>query len=363
MLRIFVPKGAVVMNERNTPLNSEAITWAFRLFIGREPRSAEEIEFHATHPSLESLRIAFSETLEFQAFLRSISAKKPYCAPLFLLSTPSNIKIPFVFSEPSLKLPTTQLCTSGQVSGAQFEYWCQALDIIPHPHRKIWEFCYIAAVMEACDLLRPNCRALGFGVGREPLPALLAARGVHVVATDAPEDVVEGQGWVSTGQHAASIGALERPNIINREKFREFVKFRSVDMNSIPGDLREFDVCWSSCALEHLGSIEHGLRFVKNSLATLRPGGIAVHTTEFNLSSNDNTFESPDLSLFRRQDIERLFSHLIEDGHEVFPVNFHPGAEPLDTYIDLPPYALPHLKIEAGHFITTSIGLAVRKRA
>jgi hypothetical protein len=112
-----------------------------------------------------------------------------------------------------------------------------------------------------------------------------------------------------------------------------------------------------------LGSIEHGIRFFQNSLKTLKPGGIAVHTTEFNLSSNDDTFESPSLCFFRRRDIENLLSRLVDDGHEVFPINFHPGSGALDTYVDLPPYALPHLKLEVAKFVATSIGLAVRKRS
>ena len=38
--------------------------------------------------------------------------------------------------------------------------------------------------------------------------------------------------------------------------------YREVDMRAIPTDLRGFDFAWSSCALEHLGSLGAGMAFV-----------------------------------------------------------------------------------------------------
>lgn len=99
----------------------------------------------------------------------------------------------------------------------------------------------------------------------------------------------------------------------------------------------------------------------EQSLKTLRPGGLAVHTTEFNLSSNDATFEHPTLSLFRKRDIEDLYARLIAAGHKVWPLNLHPGTGPADAHIDLPPYGTPHLKLEVASYVTTSIGLVVEK--
>jgi hypothetical protein len=87
-------------------------------------------------------------------------------------------------------------------------------------------------------------------------------------------------------------------------------------MNHIPSHLADrFDFCWSTCSFEHLGSLEHGLRFVENSIGTLKVGGIAVHTTEFNLSSDADTLESPNLSVYRRRDIEKLVKALEQAGH------------------------------------------------
>ena len=133
-------------------------------------------------------------------------------------------------------------------------------------------------------------------------------------------------------------------------------------MNAISEDLTGFDFVWSSCAFEHLGSIERGLAFVTRAMRCLKPGGIAVHTTEFNLSSNGPTVESRDLSVFRRQDIERLVRELEAAGHRVWPLNLNPGNGPVDRYVDVPPYrSEPHLKLRLDRFVITSIGLAIER--
>ena len=110
-----------------------------------------------------------------------------------------------------------------------------------------------------------------------------------------------------------------------------------------------------------MGSIEKGLDFVRNSLKTLKPGGLAIHTTEFNLTSNEDTFEHPTLSLFRKRDIESLYGRLIEEGHQPWSLNLFPGNGKIDAHVDLPPFALPHLKLQVSRYVTTSIGLVVQK--
>lgn len=341
-------------------LTREAVVWAFRMFIGREPEDEAEIAFHLQNPDLDTLRRGFAATQEFREFQRR-SQPEDYCVPLFLLQPPADPLIPARFQPPELASPVSQLCTQDQFEEPIFARLCAMLDIIPNPHRKIWEFCYVTSVMQAAGLLRPGIRALGFGVGQEPIPALLARAGVSVLATDAPDDTVHLQGWTSTGQHAAGLEALDRPAILPFAELQALVDFRPVDMNAIPEDLRGFDVCWSSCAFEHLGSIALGLRFFERSLETLKPGGIAVHTTEFNLSSNGDTFDTDNLCLFRKQDIEAMLGRLAAAGHSVSPLNLHPGSARLDAHIDLPPYAMPHLKLALGQYVTTSIGLVVRK--
>jgi hypothetical protein len=110
-------------------------------------------------------------------------------------------------------------------------------------------------------------------------------------------------------------------------------------MNSIPDDLKDFDFCWSSCAFEHLGSIEAEKAFVMNSLNTLRGGGLAAHTTELNLSSDEDTVASGGTVLFRRRDFREIASALRNEGHTVAPLNFYQGTHLLDQYVVMPPYS------------------------
>jgi hypothetical protein len=92
----------------------------------------------------------------------------------------------------------------------------------------------------------------------------------------------------------------------------------------------------------------------------LKPGGFAVHTTEYNVSSNRATVDQAQTVLFRRQDIERLVSELRDDNH-VIHVDFTTGRTPADLHVDAPPFTETHLKVRFSGFATTSLGLIIEK--
>src|SRR5262249_26806827 len=145
---------------------------------------------------------------------------------------------------------------------------------------------------------------LGFGVGREPLAALFAGCGCTIVATDLEEERARKAGWVETNQHAAQLAHLNIHGLCDAEAFRQRASFRYVDMTAIPEDLRDFDFTWSSCSFEHVGSIAKGQQFVYHMMDCMKPGGVGVHTTEFNLSSDTDTIDNDHTVLFRKSDIE-----------------------------------------------------------
>ena len=104
--------------------------------------------------------------------------------------------------------------------------------------------------------------------------------------------------------------------------------------------------------------------FVKNSMRCLKPGGIAVHTTEFNISSNDATLEDPNCSIYRVRDIKQLIDELESEGFLVEPLNLNTGTGGVDNHVDLPPYGFsPHLKMVLSGFVVTSIGLIIKRPA
>lgn len=269
----------------------------------------------------------------------------------------------FIPSEPTNMGIQAGLCRQRELASDNYRYWCDQVQLPPALHRKWWEYFFIAQVLFERGLLQENRRGLVFGVGIEPLPALFAKMGCRILTTDqAAETAVEG-GWIKGGMHAANLEQLLLRDICPRDLFYERVSFKPMDMNAIDLELNDqFDFCWSTCSLEHLGSLEHGLRFIENSINTLKPGGVAVHTTEFNLSSNDETIEHRDLCLYRRRDIEKVVSRLEQAGHTVAPINFDPGGTLVDGYIDLPPYhSEPHMRIQVGEFSCTSIGLIITR--
>ena len=109
--------------------------------------------------------------------------------------------------------------------------------------------------------------------------------------------------WVDSGQHAAGARpAVPAAPGRRRRRSTALVTHRAADMAAIPPDLMlgGFDFVWSVCSLEHLGSLEAGERFVMAAMRCLKPGGIAVHTTEYNLDATGPTLEDGPTVLYQR---------------------------------------------------------------
>jgi hypothetical protein len=230
-------------------------------------------------------------------------------------------------------------------------------------HRKLWEFCYIYQAMSERGMLTPGSRGLGFGVGREPLVSLFASHGCRITATDLDLESAQQAGWAGSDQHAGGIiDRLNEYGLCDSAEFARLVAYENVDMNHIPDKYTDlFDFTWSSCAFEHCGSIELGKKFLIRQMECLRPGGIAVHTTEYNLSSNENTVEQGGLVLFRKRDIEDIIQALRDLGHEI-EIDLDSGTELKNACVDLPPYTFnPHLRLQIFNWVSTSIGLIIKK--
>jgi len=267
-------------------------------------------------------------------------------------------------TEPSFagnEMLVSQLCTQAQFETPLFAKWRDELKFNPVFHCKNWEWIFIAQALAERGMLSPGKKGLGFGVGQEPLPALFAKHGAEVLATDLDLANATKLGWAQTNQHLSSREILNTRGIASKEDFARLVRVMNVDMTRIPDGLSGFDFVWSTCALGHLGNLQNGLAFIENSLKTLKPGGIAVHTTEFNLSSDERTLESASTSVYRKRDIQALARKLTAQGHEVH-VNYNFGKGELDKHIDQPPYSPnKHIKIRLGSYVITPIGLIIRR--
>ena len=263
-----------------------------------------------------------------------------------------------IFHEPYVC--TSQICNSSFFDLPLFQYWCDRLKAPKVYHRKAWEWVYIAPAPQERGMLAEGRKGIGFGCGEEPLVDGFASFGCKIRATDLKAG--EDNAWVKTGQNAAGDIKKLHKGISSLNQFLKNVTYQDVNMNEIPDDLRGYDFCWSSCALEHLGSLKHGLDFIRNSLKVVRPGGVMVHTTEYNLDEQEETLECTNLSIYRKQDIEGVIQELEMEGHTVSPLDLHQGDSIEDGFADIPPYTSNvHLRLMLSKFRCTSIGLIVRK--
>jgi Methyltransferase domain len=229
-------------------------------------------------------------------------------------------------------------------------------------HRKQWEFAAIAQALFERDKLDLGYKGLGFAVGREPLVSSFASFGADIEATDiGPSSIADH--WAKAGQYADSLASLYDEKIIPRHTFDEKVRFYNADMRDLTGFKRDYyDFIWSSCALEHLGTLEAGLSFILDSADLLKAGGIAVHTTEFNVSSLTDTVTEGQDVLYRRSDIESLDARLRAKGACLEKTDFWAGSHEFDRLFDYPPYyenGRKHVKLQSCGFVCTSILLIV----
>lgn len=258
--------------------------------------------------------------------------------------------------------PVSQACTAAQFDEPAYARWVGEMKAQPVRHRRQWESAYTLQALWRYGMLRPGARGLGFGVGVAPLPAVMAAHGCTVVASDLPADDARDADWERASPRATSIESFRFPEICADEVFDRQVSFRPVDMTNVPLDLAGFDFIWSAGALQHLGTIEAGQAFIRNSVGCLTYGGLGVFTTDFNVSSNLDTIDNEGSVLFRKQDLEKVAVELVSRGHYVAQFKYDLGATALDKVIDVPPYrADEQLKLKVEDYVATSFGIIVRR--
>ena len=254
-------------------------------------------------------------------------------------------------------------CLSQDFLHPRYFQLCKLIEQRPVWHRKQWEYVFILHHLERAGMLAPGKRGVGFGVGVEPLPSAFALMGAHILGTDAPPEIGQAAGWAAGNEHSSKLSDMRMPWIDER-LFSAAISYQPCDMNNIDPAIKGFDFTWSSCCFEHLGTLQKGLDFVRNSVEQcLKVGGVAVHTTELNMSSNTETIdESSETVLYRKVDLEEFVDELRSRGHEVQPFIVGTAANALDFHVDFPPYKLnPHLRLKLAGFVSTSAGLVVRR--
>lgn len=250
---------------------------------------------------------------------------------------------------------TSRPSTQADLEANWTRYWSAEIRENHAIHRRVWEHAFVLQALHQLGKLQPGMRGLGFAAGG-PLPAYLASRGCEITAVDnqapRPEDLL-------------------RSELLDRPRFDRHVKLRAANPAALPLDLRDFDFCWSVSRMQHLGSIASAMGFVESAIGALKPGGVAVHTTEFNFSNDDQTIDNWDTVLFQRRHFEELAERLTRKGCKVLPLDFNVGVLPLDRFIDVPPFEMTganirdwsrdtmHIKVNIDGFPCTAFGLIV----
>jgi hypothetical protein len=228
-------------------------------------------------------------------------------------------------------------------------------------HRKLWEYATIAMVSRLANSDMPRL-AIGFGVGTEPLASYFAANSWSVLATDQPPDGTSSE-WASTGQYASNLSDLWKRNLVDEAVFSRAVRFAHLDMCHLPLDLPEADFMWSSCVIEHIGGVEPVRDFLKKSFAKLKPGGIAIHTTEYELGDQVETRDYGHCAVFRDIDFLQFQNDIRSLGGNIELSLFVPNDSYADKWVSQPPYPddQPHLKLKLVDSITTSLAFIFQR--
>jgi SAM-dependent methyltransferase len=259
------------------------------------------------------------------------------------------------------RLPLSSVCNPQHWND---RFWRKCLDsmafqtsfgiIAPEvQHRKIWEWVQGVAALTRLGCLKPSAQALGVAAGHEPPIYWLANRVAQVYATDLYSGVFV--------QHEASPDVLHDPDKYAPYPYpRERVHFMPMSGTDICFGNQTIDFVFSFCSIEHFGSRANSRRSLQEMARVLRPGGVAVVSTEVLL--NDI---APQPEIFSPWELyEELVapSGLLLIG-DIAPANLAPYCtDPIDIF---DPAMLaaprPHFVLRAEEALFTSVMMVLQK--
>lgn len=257
------------------------------------------------------------------------------------------------FQMPATSRPATQQDLEANWS----RYWSAQVRESHNINRRVWEHALVLQALHQFGKMVPGAKGLGF-VTQGPLVSYLAGRGCEITAVDASAPTPQDH---------------HRSELVSREIYDRNVKPVAADINALPDTLGQFDFCWSIGRLQHAGSLANGVNVVEKSADLLKPGGVLVHTAEFNFIHDEQTIDNWSLVLFQRRHFEEMAKQLTAKGCRVLPLDFNVGNRPLDRFIDVPPFDAPganvndwsrdatHIKASIDGFPCTSFGLIAVK--
>lgn len=249
-------------------------------------------------------------------------------------------------------VPLNKVCRVADAADPLWRRGYQDLGFADDPgrfHRKVWEFNQTLYGLRRLRRLAPGATALGIGCGHEELMYFLANRIRHVTATDLYEGT-----WIG-GESDADV--LQHPAKYAPFKYREdHLEVRRMDGLALDAPEATFDFAFCLSSIEHFGGLADKLRALQEMFRVLKPGGVAVLTTEVvlnRLGRGAQYFPAPTLFSLVRQAGFTLDGDpdlRIETEHANAPL-----ALPMDTFVS------PHVVLRNFNTIYTSIALFLMK--
>lgn len=218
-----------------------------------------------------------------------------------------------------------------------------------HFHRKIWEFSHALYGLRRLRRLAPDAEALGVGAGHEEVIYFLANRLKLVVATDLYEDgFLGGEGQADVLEHPAKYAPFPY-----REDHLQVRRMNGLALDAPDG---RFDIVFCLSSIEHFGRLDDKARALGEMFRVLKPGGVAVVTTEVVLNRLGRGHQ-----YFQREDLLRLVDRagFRLDSPVDWRVEAEFAARPLALPMDV--HAVPHVILRNFNTIYTSVALFLLK--
>jgi SAM-dependent methyltransferase len=218
-------------------------------------------------------------------------------------------------------------------------------------HRKPYEFTQLLYGCRRLGVLRDDASFVSIGAGHEQVLYWLANHVARVVATD----LYEGS-WQDVRAREGDPIVLHDPDQYAPFPYRrDHLTFHRMDGRDLKFDDGTFDVAYSLSSIEHFGGLAGAADTMKEMARVIKPGGVVAVATEYILSGppHEETFQPHEIhDLIRASglDLVEPIDERVYHRYRTRPVR-----------LELAPYQSPHMVVQMGDTVFTSVMMFLRK--
>ena len=218
-------------------------------------------------------------------------------------------------------------------------------------HRKPYEFTQLIFGCQRLGVLHPEASVVSIGAGHEQVLYWLANHVRRVVATDMYEGL-----WQGERAREGDPAVLHDPDAYAPFPYRrECLEFMKMDGRDLDFPDASFDVAYSLSSIEHFGGFEGAAQTMREMARVIKPGGVLAIATEYILSG------PPAHETFQPHEVHELLRAsgltLVEPVDE----GVYRRYEARPVRLDVDPYQSPHMTVQLGDTVFTSVMAFLRK--